>query len=183
MTTHSGLNSPIVSSKDETNATMSQRIDLTQFEGIWDKKHLLLTEKTPTDGYHWSVGFENDVEASMSVSSEFGKEIHEEADRFYHAIDKMPDLLAELKRMYEREDFLMKAREIWLIEERRLEKQVEVYRKKMLQSVGRTSDIEKDLRKALRIIRDDLNDALKVYPIINQEDIEKVRNFANDASQ
>ena len=92
-------------------------------------------------------------------------------------------IVPELKRMYEREDFLMKAREIWLIEEQRLEKQVEVYREKMLQSVGRTSNIEKDLRKALRIIRDDLNDALEVYPTINQEDIVKVRNFANDASQ
>jgi len=172
-----------VSSKDETNAAMPQRIDLTQFEGIWDKKHDLFIEKTPTDGCHWSVLFENDMEASMSVSSEFGKEIHEEADRFYHAIDKLPGLISELKRMYEREDFLMKAREIWLIEERRLEKQVEVYREKMLQSVGRTSDIEKDLRKALRIIRDDLDDALEVYPTINQEDIVKVRNFANDASQ
>lgn len=33
MTTHSGLNSPIVSSNDETNAATPQRIDLAQFEG------------------------------------------------------------------------------------------------------------------------------------------------------
>jgi len=83
------------SPKRETN-----RIDLTQFEGIGNEKHTLLIEKTPTDGFHWSVGFQNDVEASMSVSSEFGKEIHEEADRFYHAIDRLPDLIAELKRTY-----------------------------------------------------------------------------------
>ena len=81
---------------------------MTQFEGIWDKKHDLFIEKTPTDGYHWSVCFENDVEASMSVSSEFGKEIHEEADRFYYAINKLPDLLAELKRCYEEIDKLRK---------------------------------------------------------------------------
>jgi rubrerythrin len=87
------------SPKRETN-----RIDLTQFEGIWDKKHHLSIEKTPTDGCHWTVYFENDVEANMSVSSEFGKEIHEEADRFYHAIDKLPDLIAELKRCYEEID-------------------------------------------------------------------------------
>ena len=80
------------------------RIDLTQFEGIGSKKHFLHIEKTPTDGFHWSVGFENDVEASMSVSSEFGEEIHEEADRFFHAIDKLPDLLAELKRCYDELD-------------------------------------------------------------------------------
>lgn len=54
-----------------------------------------------------------------------------------------PDMIAELKRMYARED---------------------------------------ELLDALRIIRDDLDDALKVYPTINQEDIVKVRNFANDAS-
>ena len=42
---------------------------------------------------------------------------------------------------------------------------------------------EDELLEALRIIRDDLNDALKVYPILNKEDVEKVRNFANDASQ
>lgn len=83
---------------------MSNRIDLSQFEGIWDKKHHLSIEKTPTDGCHWTVYFENDVEANMSVSSEFGKEIHEEADRFYHAIDKLPDLIAELKRCYEEID-------------------------------------------------------------------------------
>ena len=87
---------------------MSDRIDLTQFEGIWDKKHNLFIEKTPTDGFHWSVLFENDVEASMSVPSWYGKVIHEEADRFYHAIDKLPDLLAELKRCYEEIDKLRK---------------------------------------------------------------------------
>ena len=98
--------SAIVTSNDETNAAKPQRIDLSQFEGIWDKKHNLSIEKTPTDGCHWTVYFENDVEANMSVSSEFGKEIHEEADRFYHAIDKLPDLIAELKRCYDRIDYL-----------------------------------------------------------------------------
>ena len=88
---------------------MSNRIDLTQFEGIWDKKHDLFIEKTPTDGYRWSVCFENDVKARMSVPSWYGKIIHEGADRFYHAIDKLPDLIAELKRCYAREDELLDA--------------------------------------------------------------------------
>lgn len=92
-----------------SDSAQKGRIDLSQFEGIWDKKHHLSIEKTPTDGCHWTVYFENDVEANMSVSSEFGKEIHEEADRFYHAIDKLPDLIAELKRMYAREDELLDA--------------------------------------------------------------------------
>ena len=78
-----------------------ERIDLTQFEGIWDKKHDLYIEKTPTDGYHWSVLFENDVEAGMSTPSWYGKIIHKRVDRFYHAIDKLPDLIAELKRCYD----------------------------------------------------------------------------------
>ena len=87
--------------------------------------------------------------------------------------------------MYEREDFLMKAREIWLIEEQRLEKQVEVYREKMLHSVGRTSDIEKDLRKALRIIRDDLDEVTSspINEVEKDKLLKKIRNFANDASQ
>jgi len=79
----------------------NERIDLTQFEGIWDKKHDLYIEKTPTDGYHWSVLFEDDVEAGMSTPSWYGKIIHKRVDRFYHAIDKLPDLIAELKRCYD----------------------------------------------------------------------------------
>ena len=89
-----------------SNESENKRIDLTQFEGIGDKRHLLLIEKTPTDGYHWSLGFESDVEASMSVSSEFGREISEEADRFYNSIDKLPYLIAELKRCYEEIDLV-----------------------------------------------------------------------------
>ena len=87
----------------------NKRIDLTRFEGIGDEKHFLFIEKTQTDGFHWSVFFENNVEASMSVSCEFGLEIREEADRFYHAIDALPKILAELKRMYERENALVSA--------------------------------------------------------------------------
>tara|TARA_B100000035_G_scaffold178641_1_gene152349 strand:+ start:1550 stop:1813 length:264 start_codon:yes stop_codon:yes gene_type:complete len=41
---------------------------------------------------------------------------------------------------------------------------------------------EDELIEALQIIRDDLDEALEVYPILNKEDVEKVRNFANDAS-
>lgn len=100
-------------SNESENENENKRIDLTQFEGIGDKKHFLLIEKTPTDGYHWSLGFESDVEASMSVSSEFGREISEEADRFYNAIDKLPDLIAELKRCYEKIDGLLETIGSW----------------------------------------------------------------------
>ena len=87
--------------------------------------------------------------------------------------------------MYEREDFLMKAREMWLIEERRLEKKVEVSQKEMRQSLVRTSDIEKALRKALRIIRDDLDEVTSspINEVEKDKLLKKIRNFANDASQ
>ena len=93
--------------------------------------------------------------------------------------------MAELKRMYEREDFLMKAREMWLIEERRLEKKVEVSQKEMRQSLVRTSDIEKALRKALRIIRDDLDEVTSnpINEVEKDKLLKKIRNFANDASR
>ena len=102
------------------------------------------------------------------------------------------DLIAELKRMYEREDFLMEARKVWLIEERRLEKKVEASQKEMLQSFVRTSDTEKALRQALSTIRDDLDEVMSKYPLRRRpaydsevkkdEFLKKIRNFANDAS-
>ena len=104
-----------------------------------------------------------------------------------------PNLITELKRMYEREDFLMEARKIWLIEERRLEKKVEASQKEMLQSFVRTSDTEKALRQFLSTIRDDLDEVMSKHPsrrnpaysseVKKEEFLKKIRNFANDASQ
>jgi len=54
---------------------------------------------------------------------------------------------------------------------------------RILKALKRSYEREDELLEALRIIRDDLDDALKVYPILNEEDVEKVRNFANDASE
>ncbi len=93
----------------EAIVSKDERIDLTRFEGIGDLKHNLFMEKTPTDGFHWSVCFENDVEAEMSTSSEFGRSIAEEADRFYHAINALPNLIAELNRIYENIDIVMES--------------------------------------------------------------------------
>ena len=56
----------------EGDSVRKGRIDLTQFEGIWDKKHDLFIE----------------------------------ADRLYHAIDKLPSLIAELKRTNDKIDVL-----------------------------------------------------------------------------
>jgi molecular chaperone GrpE (heat shock protein) len=80
-------------------------------------------------------------------------------------IAKLPELIAELEKQYKREDELLACTNSLIAE---LEKQ---------------DKREDELLKALLIIRDDLDDALKVYPILNKEDVEKVRNFANDASQ
>ena len=107
---------------------MSNRIDLTQFEGIavWE------VEKRPDGGYAIKTGRDN-----FSL---------EEAE----TIAKLPTLIAELKRCYEREDALI---------------------------------------EALKIVRDDLDDALetKGYNTLAHEKsertLQRIRNFANDASQ
>ena len=155
MTTHSGLNSPIVTSNDETTAATPQRIDLAELEDLRS---------------HWKINC-TDQHADELFSQWIG--------------DRKEEIMAELKRMYEREDFLMKAREMWLIEERRLEKKVEVSQKEMRQSLVRTSDIEKALRKALRIIRDDLDEVTSnpINEVEKDKLLKKIRNFANDASQ
>jgi hypothetical protein len=107
---------------------MSDRIDLTQFEGIaaWE------VEKRTDGGYAIKTGRDN-----FSL---------EEAE----TIAKLPNLIAELKRCYEREDALI---------------------------------------EALRIIRDDLDDALETEGYNtsahekSERTLQKIRNFANDASQ
>lgn len=54
---------------------------------------------------------------------------------------------------------------------------------KLIAELKRCYEREDALVEALKIVRDDLDDALEVYPTVNQEDVVKVRNFANDASQ
>lgn len=69
-------------------------------------------------------------------------------EAYYSAEKMLPDLIAELKRMYAREDSLL---------------------------------------YALRIIRDDLDEAIDKGHVAvhatNGNDVTKIRNFANDASQ
>jgi hypothetical protein len=191
-----------VSSNDETTAATPQRIDLTQFEGkgisplmvipntytIAEDNNRIYEEDFSDDDenrYGWIVGH---IDSHYETDDpEYGIVQSERQEAMAKLFAMAPDLLAELRRMYEREDFLMKAREIWLIEERRLEKQVEVSQKQALQSFVRTSDIEKALRQALRVIRDDLDEAIAQgnLPITSTDGIDatKIRNFANDASQ
>ena len=74
------------------------------------------------------------------------QELEELNPSFTNAIQNLPNLLAELKRMYARED---------------------------------------ELLDALRIIRDDLQEARAygAYTLAQSEKLQKIRNFANDASQ
>jgi len=76
-----------VTSKDETTAATPQRIDLTQFEGIGDWEVV----PQPDGDYAIVTGRDN---SSL-----------EEA----YIIAKLPTLITELKRMYEREDTLFDA--------------------------------------------------------------------------
>ena len=162
----------IVTSNDETTADEPQRIDLTQFAGT-------------TPGPWTNAPLIGTIVQGVRAGKDASERAFDGNDPDYQALFLIPDLLAELKRMYEREDALMKAREIWLIEERRLEKKVEVSQKEMRQSLIRTSDIEKALRKALRIIRDDLDEVTSspINEVEKDKLLKKIRNFANDASQ
>lgn len=132
MTIHSGADAPIVSN-DANETPKRGRIDLTQFEGIGE----------------WRKVFEYWDEGTARYEICTGRDTHPKHGA--EVIAKLPDLLAELKRMYARED---------------------------------------ELLDALRIIRNDLNEALDgpLNFLLNgyndwSEVIEKIRNFANDASQ
>jgi len=124
---------------------MTNRIELSKFdaitEGTWEVIEL------PGGGIDIGVRYNNHGHKPVvNFTQRMGEQVKQiERDvADMNAIAAVPKLIAELKRMYAREE---------------------------------------ELLDALRIIRDDLDDALEVYPTINQEDIVKVRNFANDASQ
>ena len=117
---------------------MSNRIDLTQFEGIsaWE------VEKRPDGGYAIKTGRDN-----FSL---------EEAE----TIAKLPNLIAELKRMYEREDELLKM--------------AEAVNGNLLALID-----------ALQIIKEDLNEAMEYesFTVRQLEVLRSISNFANDISR
>ena len=107
--------------------TKHERIDLTQFEGIGE----------------WEVlEYWDEEEARYEIRT--GRDNHSKHEA--EVISKLPTLIAELKRMYKRED---------------------------------------ELLDALRIIRDDLQEARAygAYTLAQSEKLRKIRNFAHDASQ
>jgi len=119
----------------------NKRIDLTQFEGMtegpWEKD-------LDDDGKRWIDAYvEGEGDRNIARITNGSRQ---DAD----AIAAVPDLIAELKRCYEREDALI---------------------------------------EALKIIRDDLDDALetKGYDTLAHEKsertLQRIRNFANDASE
>tara|TARA_R100000426_G_scaffold31997_3_gene26319 strand:+ start:28122 stop:28601 length:480 start_codon:yes stop_codon:yes gene_type:complete len=155
--------------------TEHKRIDLTQFEGI-----------TPTQ---WRVGYEavGDtktvlyVKSDMTAHGNFVIAVLEDApDGEYteadaNAIAAIPDLIAELKRCYEKIDSGLDA---W-------------YWSSIRKSMAKKADFQgnriESLIDALRIIRDDLDEAIAQghLPIKSADGIDatKIRNFANDALQ
>ena len=120
---------------------MTKRIDLTQFDAITKGDWELID--TPNGGIDIGVrqagGHNPVVNFTQSMGAQVRNISRDVADM--NAIAAVPKLIAELKRMYARED---------------------------------------ELLDALRIIRDDSNDALEV---IEGRILEQIRNFANDASQ
>ncbi len=105
--------------------TEHKRIDLTQFEGMSND---------------WEVVPQPDGEYAIVTGRDNSS--LEEA----YTIAKLPNLIAEVKKMYAR---------------------------------------EAELLDALRIIRDDLQEARAygAYTLAQSEKLRKIRNFANDASQ
>ena len=136
--------SEAIVSNDANETPKRGRIDLTQLEEMFSGPWRI----------EWLDGADaDDEEPSAAINAEdYGTIAHtfyRDWDKPYAATTKamatVPELIAELKSVYAREDMLL---------------------------------------DALRIIRDDLDDALKVYPSLQMTEIvAKVRNFANDASQ
>ena len=131
---------------------MSNRTDLTQFEGHTEGPWQ--TNDCDSQGV-WQEHDESIPRHIAMVHSDQDWEDMTEAEFMRMMADKQlvtaaPDLLAELKRCYEREDALI---------------------------------------EALKIIRDDLDDALETegYNTLAHEKsertLQKIRNFANDASE
>ena len=122
----------------------NERIDLTQFEESIETANAYMESwfkgtVTPMNGKEWRDIKDLGLHVDWSHNEVFGP-----------LVEEFPDLIAELKRCYERED---------------------------------------ELIEALKIIRDDLDDALETegYSTLAHENsnrtLHKIRNFANDASQ
>ena len=134
----------------------NKRIDLTQFEGmtkgLW--KHRDMSNEKQTEWDLWSYDENGDPQVWLAQLGYYQRGGHSDAQDWerlhatWRAMSATPDLIAELKKMYKRED---------------------------------------ELLEALRIIRDDLDEAIAQgnLPITSTNGIDatKIRNFANDASQ
>ena len=126
----------------------NERIDLTQFEGMTEGPwHCCLPYNAETDTYEGDAqmkGGGDRVNGPVVLSQyQFARgTANQRAD--LRAMESCPELIAELKKMYARED---------------------------------------ELLNALRIIRDDLDDQPTGPNADLFEHINKIRNFANDASE
>ena len=95
----------------------NERIDLTQFEGMtkgsW--KHRDMSNEKQTEWDLWSYDENGDPQVWLAQLGYYQDGAHSDAQDWerlhatWRAISATPDLIAELKRMYEREDALVSA--------------------------------------------------------------------------
>jgi len=152
---------------------MTKKIDLSEFDAITKGEWRIIRNTNAVGGIDIGAVDPAMPDAGyrpvVQFTAQFGDQVmqieRDVADM--KAIAAVPKMIAELKRMYAREEDLIQ--HIMLAE----------------QNEERMYKREKELLDALRIIRDDLNDAFgaSITHVTNGVDIVKIRNFANDASQ
>lgn len=131
---------------------MTKKIDLSEFDAITKGEWRIIRNTNAVGGIDIGAVDPAMPDAGykpvVQFTAQFGDQVmqieRDVADM--KAIAAVPKMIAELKRMYAREE---------------------------------------ELLDALRIIRDDIDEAMDVgsYPYINKNTAVKIRNFANDASQ
>ena len=169
----------------ESDSAQDGRIDMTQFESMEDNRPWSASWYPAEEEVEPDFLIEGGAEGYKvrTVNTQGGITLAYIANGnevLAKQVAKLPELIAELQRCYEEIDrlsfLLEKGYDVHKVVDRITHLTVEHERNKLALEVDH-------FKEALRIIRDDLDDALKVYPILNKEDVEKVRNFANDASQ
>ena len=155
-------------------------IDLNQFEAITEGKWEVI--KLPGGGIDIGVRYTNHghkpvVNFTQRMGEQVSKIERDVADM--NAIAAVPDLIAEIKRCYESIADL-EWKHMQVLKQR---KDLRDEGLRLAQKIDKQSAREEELLDALRIIRDDLDDQPTGPNADLFEHINKIRNFANDASQ
>jgi len=153
-----------------------EMIDLNQFEAMTNGKWEVID--TPAGGIDIGVRHNGGHIPVVTFTQGMGEQVRKiERDvADMNAIAAVPELIAELKDLRWKHMQVLKARKDWRDEALRL-----------AQTIDKKNVRENELLDALRIIRDDLNEAIAqgYLPITSTHgiDVTKIRNFANDATQ